>query len=210
VCGTIAGGDDYEDIVDWGKAHLSFLRGFAEFHHGSPCADWLRTVMNRINPELFMACISSWVVECWPDKLDLVASEATGPSKTTFTGASTSPSMRTNHASGPVTAPRIWPEAKAPPFCPHLIALSNRHWRGSFGYMGGTERVRSVACFPLGSSFTEQKSRRNRRGFPRLTRYETPRSSSERADRTSQGLQVNAACGGLLCEIAVGGYNAGE
>jgi len=73
VCGTIASGDDYEDIVDWGKAHLPFLRGFAEFHHGIPCADWLRTVMNRINPDLFMACFSSWVAECWPDKLDLVA-----------------------------------------------------------------------------------------------------------------------------------------
>jgi hypothetical protein len=36
VCGTIAVGDDYEDIVDWGKAHLSFLRGFAEFYHGIP------------------------------------------------------------------------------------------------------------------------------------------------------------------------------
>jgi len=36
VCGTIASGDDYEDIVDWGKAHLSFLRGFAEFHFGIP------------------------------------------------------------------------------------------------------------------------------------------------------------------------------
>src|SRR6202521_2522106 len=73
VCGTIAGGDDYEDIVDWGRAHLSFLRGFAEFHYGIACADWLRTVMNRINPELFQACFSSWVAECWPDKLDLVA-----------------------------------------------------------------------------------------------------------------------------------------
>src|ERR1700731_5339570 len=73
VCGTIANGDDYEDIVDWGKAHLSFLRGFAEFHYGIPCADWLRTVMNRIDPELFAACFSSWVAECWPDKPDLVA-----------------------------------------------------------------------------------------------------------------------------------------
>jgi predicted transposase YbfD/YdcC len=73
VCGTIAGGDDYEDIVDWGEAHLSFLRGFAEFHYGIPCADWLRTVMNRIDPDLFMACFSSWVAECWPDKLDCVA-----------------------------------------------------------------------------------------------------------------------------------------
>jgi predicted transposase YbfD/YdcC len=73
VCGTIASGDDYEDIVDWGKAHLSFLRGFAEFHFGIPCADWLRTVMNRIDPDLFRACFTAWVAECLPDKLDLVA-----------------------------------------------------------------------------------------------------------------------------------------
>src|SRR5258708_3721448 len=73
VCGTIAGGDDYEDIVDWGTAHLSFLRGFAEFHYGIACADWLRTVMNRIDPNLFQACFSSWVAECWPDRPDLVA-----------------------------------------------------------------------------------------------------------------------------------------
>jgi len=73
VCGTIASGDDHEDIVDWGNTHLSFLRGFAEFHYGIPCADWLRTVMNRIDPDLFMDCFSSWVAQCWPDKLDLVA-----------------------------------------------------------------------------------------------------------------------------------------
>ena len=49
VCGTIASGDDYDDIVDWGEVHLSFLRGFAEFHFGIPCADWLRCIMNRID-----------------------------------------------------------------------------------------------------------------------------------------------------------------
>jgi predicted transposase YbfD/YdcC len=73
VCGTIASGDDYDDIVDWGEAHLPFLRRFSEFYHGIPCADWLRTVMNRIDPDLFTACFSSWVAECWPDKPDLVA-----------------------------------------------------------------------------------------------------------------------------------------
>jgi len=73
VCGTIACGDDYDDIVDWGEAHLSFLRRFAEFYHGIPCADWLRTVMNRIDPDLFAACFSSWVGECWPTRPDLVA-----------------------------------------------------------------------------------------------------------------------------------------
>jgi hypothetical protein len=50
-----------------------FLRGFAEFHYGIPCADWLRCIMNRIDPGLFMDCFTSWVAECWPDKLDLVA-----------------------------------------------------------------------------------------------------------------------------------------
>lgn len=73
VCATIANCDDYDDIADWGEAHLSFLQGFSEFHFGIPCADWLRTVMNRVNPELFMACFASWVAQCWPDKLHLVA-----------------------------------------------------------------------------------------------------------------------------------------
>jgi predicted transposase YbfD/YdcC len=73
VCGTITSGDDYDDIVDWGEAHLPFLRGFSEFHYGIPCVDWLRTIMNRVDPELFAACFSSWVAECWPDKPDLVA-----------------------------------------------------------------------------------------------------------------------------------------
>jgi predicted transposase YbfD/YdcC len=73
VCGTIASGDDYDDIVDWGEAHLDFLRGFAEFHFGIPCTDWLRCLINRIDPDLFTACFTSWVEACWPDKLDLVA-----------------------------------------------------------------------------------------------------------------------------------------
>src|ERR1700675_2799597 len=73
VCGTIASGDDYDDIVDWGEAHLTFLRGFAEFHFGIPCVDWLRCIMNRIDPGLFRDCFVAWVAECWPDKLDLVA-----------------------------------------------------------------------------------------------------------------------------------------
>ena len=34
VCATIANCDDYDDIADWGEAHLSFLQGFSEFHFG--------------------------------------------------------------------------------------------------------------------------------------------------------------------------------
>ena len=50
VCATIASCDDYEAIADWGEAHLDFLRRFSDFHHGVPCADWLRAPMNRVDP----------------------------------------------------------------------------------------------------------------------------------------------------------------
>lgn len=73
VCGTIANGDDYEDIVDWGEAHLCFLRRFSAFHHGIPCADWLRTLVNRVDPDLFSACFRDWVAACWPQHAGLVA-----------------------------------------------------------------------------------------------------------------------------------------
>ena len=66
VCATIAGCDDYDEIADWGEAHLSFLRGLSEFYHGVPCEDWLRSLMNRIDPALFSACFSSWVSEQFP------------------------------------------------------------------------------------------------------------------------------------------------
>ena len=55
VCDTIANCDDYDEIVDWGNANLAFLQGFSEFYHGIPCVDWLRSVMNRLDPDLFRA-----------------------------------------------------------------------------------------------------------------------------------------------------------
>ena len=67
VCGTIAAGDDYDEIVDWGNAHLSFLRRFLPYDWGIPCADWLRTLMNRVDPDLFSACFMSWACELRPD-----------------------------------------------------------------------------------------------------------------------------------------------
>lgn len=63
VCGTIAGGDDYDEIVDWGRAHLAFLRRYLPFYWGIPCPDWLRTLMNRIDPDLFQACFLRWACE---------------------------------------------------------------------------------------------------------------------------------------------------
>jgi predicted transposase YbfD/YdcC len=73
VCGTIAACDDYDDIVLWGNEHLDFLRRLDEFHFGIPCADWLRVVMNRIEPELFSSCFLNFAAERLPQAVGQIA-----------------------------------------------------------------------------------------------------------------------------------------
>jgi predicted transposase YbfD/YdcC len=73
VCGTIAAGDDFDDIVDWGEDNLAFLRRFLPYHHGVPGARWLRMLMNRLDPGLFAACFQAWAAAIRPDAPDLVA-----------------------------------------------------------------------------------------------------------------------------------------
>ena len=73
VCGTIAAGDDFEDIADWGEDNLAFLRRFLPYHHGVPGARWLRILMNRIEPDLFADCFRAWAAALRPQAPDLVA-----------------------------------------------------------------------------------------------------------------------------------------
>jgi predicted transposase YbfD/YdcC len=73
TCATIAGCDDYDEIALWGEHHLAFLRGYAEYHFGTPKEDWLRTVINRIDPVLFEACFSGWALSLRCDAPDLIA-----------------------------------------------------------------------------------------------------------------------------------------
>ncbi len=72
-CATIASCDDFEDIVEWGEHHLDFLRQFSDFHHGIPCARWLRDLVNRIDPALFACCFKSWVAALWPGQHEFIA-----------------------------------------------------------------------------------------------------------------------------------------
>jgi predicted transposase YbfD/YdcC len=73
TCATIASCDDFEDIVEWGEQHLDFLQQFSEFHHGIPCARWLRDLVNRIDPVLFASCFKSWIAALWPGRHDFIA-----------------------------------------------------------------------------------------------------------------------------------------
>lgn len=73
TCATIAGCDDYDEIADWGDHHLDFLRRYSEYFFGTPKEDWLRVVLNRIDPALFEDCFIAWATALRPDAPDLIA-----------------------------------------------------------------------------------------------------------------------------------------
>ncbi|MGH6946673.1 MAG: ISAs1 family transposase [Kiloniellales bacterium] len=73
TCATIAGCDDYDEIADWGDHHLDFLRRYSEYFFGTPQEDWLRVVLNRIDPALFEACFTAWAAALRPDAPTLIA-----------------------------------------------------------------------------------------------------------------------------------------
>ena len=73
TCASITGGDNYDEIADWGDHHLDFLRCHGEYHFGTPKEDWLRVVLNRIDPALFEACFTSWARTLRADAPDLIA-----------------------------------------------------------------------------------------------------------------------------------------
>ncbi len=56
VSGAIASCDDCENIVERGGAPLDFVRRLLPYHHGLPCADSIRVLMNRIEQGLLSAC----------------------------------------------------------------------------------------------------------------------------------------------------------
>lgn len=73
TCATIASCDDFDEILAWGEHNLAFLRRFSPFHHGVPCARWLRDLLNRIDPALFAGCLEAWIAEMWPDRHAFIA-----------------------------------------------------------------------------------------------------------------------------------------
>lgn len=62
-----------------GGNHLAFLRQFLEYHFGIPYKDWLRVVMNRIDPVLFEACFTRWVEQFRCDAATLIAIDVKSP-----------------------------------------------------------------------------------------------------------------------------------
>lgn len=73
TCASIAGCDDYDEIADWGIHQLDFLRQYGEYYFGTPGEDWLRTLLNRIDPALFEASFVAWATSLRADAPTLMA-----------------------------------------------------------------------------------------------------------------------------------------
>jgi len=70
---TLAGMEDFVEIVLWGKERLDFLRRFLPFERGIPSHDALNDVFNALDGELFQRCFTSWVETLRDEDPDLIA-----------------------------------------------------------------------------------------------------------------------------------------
>jgi predicted transposase YbfD/YdcC len=60
-CGVAAGCDAWEDIEDFGKIKIDYLRQYFPYQHGVPSDDTLRRFFRALDPEIFEACFIKWV-----------------------------------------------------------------------------------------------------------------------------------------------------
>jgi predicted transposase YbfD/YdcC len=61
LCAVIAGAQDWQDIVTFGRKRLAWLRRFLELPHGIPSHDTFERVFDRLQPRAFHACFLKWV-----------------------------------------------------------------------------------------------------------------------------------------------------
>ncbi|OOF25991.1 ISAs1 family transposase [Salinivibrio sp. IB872] len=61
VCATIAGMEGWEDIEDFGEAHLDWLQDKGLFLQGIPVHDTIARVVSSIEPDQFQDCFLKWM-----------------------------------------------------------------------------------------------------------------------------------------------------
>lgn len=73
LCGTLAGAEDFVEVVRWGRSKLMFLRRFLAFARGVPSHDTLCDVISALDPDLFKAAFTDWVAALAEREPDIVA-----------------------------------------------------------------------------------------------------------------------------------------
>jgi len=61
LCGTICGCDSWEDLPGYGREKLDWFRQHLRLRSGIPSADTFARVFQRLDPDEFLRCLSSWV-----------------------------------------------------------------------------------------------------------------------------------------------------
>ena len=56
ICAVICNADKWEDVEDFGKAKLSWLKRYLELPHDIPSHDTFNRVFAALNPEKFNKC----------------------------------------------------------------------------------------------------------------------------------------------------------
>lgn len=73
LCATLAGMEDFVEIVLWGKERLGFLRRFLPFERGIASHDVLSDVFNVLDGELFGRCFAAWVTDLRDADAEIIA-----------------------------------------------------------------------------------------------------------------------------------------
>jgi predicted transposase YbfD/YdcC len=61
ICSVICGFETYEEIVDFGRGRIDFLRQYLPFNNGIPSKSTLARIFSLLEPESFKNCFVSWV-----------------------------------------------------------------------------------------------------------------------------------------------------
>ena len=61
LCALLCGMDDEEEIEEWGRGRLAWLRQFVPLENGIPSHDTIPRVLSALNPVKFQACFVRWM-----------------------------------------------------------------------------------------------------------------------------------------------------
>jgi predicted transposase YbfD/YdcC len=60
ILASLCGANSYEEIADYGKTNIAFLKQFLELKNGIPSHDTIRRVFMLLNPRTFERCFAEW------------------------------------------------------------------------------------------------------------------------------------------------------
>lgn len=91
LCATLAGAEDFVEVVRWGRSKLTFLRRFLPYDRGVPSHDTLCDVIAALDPALFKTAFAAWVEALREAEPDIVAIDGKTSRRTHDRGRGRSP-----------------------------------------------------------------------------------------------------------------------